>query len=117
MRRFPLQQSITIIPGCKCLVLWCIFMLKTMQGMAHSLPAADTVPPVLLTVANIREVPEGHQVVFLESARFYTLPKTNKNNKKILALLRKSKATNKPAKAYMTVQHGDIIADVQPAKQ
>jgi len=79
----------------------------------HILP--DTIPPQILTVANIA-VPQNadfYEITFYQSARFYKLMRTNKNCKQALALLKQSKKTNKPVLVILTEKFGDVIADVR----
>jgi len=77
---------------------------------------ADTIPPQILTVANIVAPINNHEfyeVTFYQSARFYKLMRTNKNCKQALLLLKQSKKTNKPVVVILTGKSGDIIDDVK----
>lgn len=99
--------------------LFLIFMMFSMNTMAKARPQLilpDTIPPQILTVANIT-APAGnntfYEITFYQSARFYKLMLTNKNCKRALALLKQSKKTNKPVLVILTEKHGDIIDDVK----
>ena len=68
-----------------------------------------------MTVAHIRE-PEGRdycEVVFLESARFYRLPKANPAFGEIIGTLRKAVGMGRPVKVVLAAVNGDMIEDVQ----
>jgi hypothetical protein len=70
-----------------------------------------------MTPAHIRE-PKGAdfvEVVFLDSARFYKLPKSNPRFKEILACLRHAIKNSRPVIVRLTKPHGDTIAGVQPS--
>jgi hypothetical protein len=96
-----------------------IFMLLSTVTMAKANPhyiVPDTIPPQILTVANIA-APAGnnkfYEVTFYQSARFYKLLLTNKNCKQALLLLKQSKKTNRPVQVILTQMHEDIIDDVR----
>lgn len=76
----------------------------------------DTIPPQILTVANIT-APTGnnkfYEITFYQSARFYKLMLTNKNCKHALLLLKQSKKAGKPVLVILTEKYGDIIDDVK----
>ena len=68
-----------------------------------------------MTVAHIRER-EGRdycEVVFLESARFYRLPKANPAFGEIIGTLRKAMGMGRPVKVVLAAVNGDMIEDVQ----
>lgn len=114
-----IRSSIKSSRGCKIYNpgLFLIFMLLSMATMAKPndiLP--DSIPPQILTVANITSPKGGlnfYEITFYQSARFYKLILTNKNCKQALLLLKQSKKTNKPVQVILTVMHGDIIDDVK----
>ena len=92
-----------------------IFMLLSINIMAKTKPhniLPDTIPPQILTVANIT-APTGnnkfYEITFYQSARFYKLMLTNKNCKQALVLLKQSKKTNKPVLVILTEKYGDVI--------
>jgi hypothetical protein len=67
-----------------------------------------------MTVGHIRE-PKGAEdveVVFLESARFYKLPKAHRNFDRILGQLREAMTSHRLVKVRLTSPHGDVIEDV-----
>ena len=107
--------------GCKKYnpALLFIFMLLSMAAMANTKPQNilhDTIPPQILTVANIVAPPDNrdfYEVTFYQSARFYKLMRTNKNCKQALQLLKQSKKTNKPVLVMLTEKSGDVIEDVR----
>lgn len=90
-----------------------------MMSMANAKPQIilpDTIPPQILTVANIIAPPgnrEFYEVTFYQSARFYKLMRTNKNCKEALALLKQSKKKNKPVLVMLTEIFGDVIQEVK----
>ncbi len=68
-----------------------------------------------MTVAHIRE-PEGRdycEVVFLESARFYRLPKANPGFEEVIETLRQAMAMGRPVKVVLATVNGDMIEAVQ----
>ena len=68
-----------------------------------------------MTVARVRE-PSGAnhvEVVFLESARFYRLFRTNPHYAILLKRLQDAIAKGRGARVRLTSPHGDIIEDVQ----
>lgn len=70
-----------------------------------------------MTVAHIRE-PKGAEdveVVFLESARFYKLPRAHPSFDRILRQLRFALARGHLAQVRLTSPHGDVIEDVELA--
>jgi hypothetical protein len=72
-------------------------------------------PSRTMTVAHIRE-PEGRdycEVVFLESARLYRLPKANLAFREIIGALRKAEGMGRPVRVVLTTVKGDIIEDAQ----
>jgi hypothetical protein len=75
----------------------------------------DTIPPQILTVANIAAPVNAdfYEITFYQSARFYKLMRTNKTCKQALALLKQSKKTNKPVLVILTEKFGDVIAEVK----
>jgi hypothetical protein len=76
----------------------------------------DTIPPQILTVANIVAPPgnsEFYEVTFYQSARFYKLMRKNKNCKVALQLLKQSKKTNQPVLVILTEKFGDVIEEVK----
>lgn len=95
-----------------------IFMLLPMISMAYTKTAyilPDTIPPQVLTVANIAEPKNTgfYEITFYQSARFYKLMRTNKNCSKVLTLLKQSKKSNKPVLVILTEKFGDVIAEVK----
>jgi hypothetical protein len=72
------------------------------------------VDPRELTVANIRESPGADVVVvFLESARFYTLPRKHPRFDQLIQRLRRAMAGQRRVRVRVTAQHSDVIDDVQ----
>ena len=72
------------------------------------------VSPRELTVAHIRESPGAHvEVVFLESARFYKLPRAHPRFDELIERLRRGLAGHHPVRVRVTSPHGDVIDDVQ----
>ena len=93
-------------------------MMLPMISMANTKPQhilPDTIPPQILTVANIAapENAEFYEITFYQSARFYKLMRKNKNCKQALVLLKQSKKTNKPVQVILTEKFGDVIAEVR----
>lgn len=68
-----------------------------------------------MTVAHIREdaEPDAVEVMFLESARFYRLLRTNPNFDAILAQLHHALPQHQPLQITLTRAEGDIIADAK----
>ena len=67
-----------------------------------------------MTVGHIRE-PKGTEdveVVFLESARFYRLPRAHRSFDRILSQLRDAMIRRRLVKVRLTSPHGDVIEDV-----
>jgi len=70
-----------------------------------------------MTVANMRD-PKGADdvgVVFLESARFYKLPRAHTNFDRIFNQLRYAMDTGRPVKVRCRPPDGDVIEDVDLA--
>ena len=67
-----------------------------------------------LTVANIREVDTANfvEIVFLESTRFYRLPKKNENFIESIRILKKALAGNTPIMVAFTTPNSDEISNV-----
>lgn len=68
-----------------------------------------------MTVAHIREdaQPDVVEVMFLESARFYRLPRSSPNFNALLACLREAEETRNPVQIALVSPGGDLIADVK----
>lgn len=68
-----------------------------------------------MTVANIREAEATDyiEVVFLESARFYRLPKDRENFAKSLRLLKKALEANTPLMVDLASPNSEVILNVQ----
>jgi hypothetical protein len=68
-----------------------------------------------MRVAHIRERKEADyvEVMFLESARIYKLPKKNSKCDEILRLLRDAIARERVVKVRFTSPESDVIEDVQ----
>jgi hypothetical protein len=68
-----------------------------------------------MTVAHIREdaQPDAVEVMFLESARFYRLPRSSPNFSALLECLREAEQTQKSVAIALTSPGGDLIADVK----
>ena|ERR1700694_5071982 len=69
----------------------------------------------LLHTARVLENHAGDytEVVFLESARFYRLLKTNPHYDQYLRLLKKAEEDKAPVGILLTTAHGDIIEKVE----
>lgn len=69
-----------------------------------------------MTVAHIREQTpaDGVEVIFLESARFYQLRRSNPNFEAILAQLRHAIPQHQPLQITLTRAEEDIIAEASP---
>lgn len=68
-----------------------------------------------MTAARVREPSDANhvEVVFLESARFYKLYRTNPHYKILLERLQDAIAKGRGVQVRLTSPHGDIIEDVQ----
>jgi hypothetical protein len=68
-----------------------------------------------MTVAHIREdaQPDVVEVMFLESARFYRLPRSSPNFNALLERLREAEETQKQVDIALTSPGGDLIEDVK----
>lgn len=68
-----------------------------------------------MTPAHIRETPgsEFAEVMFLESARIYKLPKKNSKYEEILKRLREAIAKQRVVRALLDQPHGGIIEDIE----
>jgi hypothetical protein len=68
-----------------------------------------------MTVASIRERPgaDSIRVAFLESARFYELPRSHPEFDMILARLREAKEQGRALKVRLASLASDIIQDVE----
>jgi hypothetical protein len=66
-----------------------------------------------MTVANIREEARADsvEVMFLESARFYQLLRSNPNFDVVLDRLRRATSQQQPLQITLAQPNGDIIAD------
>jgi len=69
-----------------------------------------------MTVASIRERPgaDSIRVAFLESARFYELPRAHPGFERILALLREAMEQRRAVKVRLPSLGSGIIEDVEP---
>ena len=66
-----------------------------------------------LTVARVRDRPDHAQVAFLESARFYKVPKLHPNFGALLGLLTDAREKGRVLKVSLSSPEGDVIEDVQ----
>jgi hypothetical protein len=66
-----------------------------------------------LTVARIRDRPDHAQVAFLESARFYRLPKGHPNFAALLELLTDAAEQGRALRVSLSTPEGDVIEDVR----
>ena len=66
-----------------------------------------------LTVARVRDEADHAEVIFLESARFYRLPKADPRFDSLLALLRRALEEQRPVRVEQASADSDLIADVQ----
>lgn len=68
-----------------------------------------------MTVASLRERPGAGsvRVAFLESARFYDLPRSHPDFEKILALLREAKERERALRVRLPSPDSGIIEDVE----
>ena len=71
-----------------------------------------------MTPAHVREPPEADyvEVVFLESARFYRLFKTNPMYQQILKMLRDAVTKKRAVQVRCTSSESDVLAEVQDQK-
>lgn len=71
-----------------------------------------------MTPAHIREPPDADyvEVVFLESARFYRLFKTNPMYQQILKMLRDAVTKKRAVQVRCTSSESDVLAEVQDQK-
>jgi hypothetical protein len=95
-----------------------LFIMLPKFSMANKEPLpvlSDTIPPQILTVANIASPrnTDFYEITFYESARFYKLMRNNKNCNQALILLKQSKKTNKPVLVILTEKIGAVIEDVR----
>jgi len=69
-----------------------------------------------MTVANIRDRPgaESVKVTFLESARFYELPRSHPSFERILGRLRQAKEQGRALKIRFPPPESGVIQDVEP---
>ena len=68
----------------------------------------------LMTVANIRDDPSADHVdvVFLESARFYRLDRSNPGFEQAIHLLRRAMEEGGVVNVGLESQHSDLICDI-----
>ena len=68
-----------------------------------------------MTVAQIREQTHGDivEVMFLESARFYRLPRSSPNFSALLERLRDARQKREPVEIAVASPGSDLIADVR----
>jgi len=68
-----------------------------------------------MTVANVREHEDRDhwEVMFLESARFYRLLKSNPSFGEIIVKLRNAAATGGRVRVVLATPNGDMIEDVR----
>jgi hypothetical protein len=68
-----------------------------------------------MTVAHIREQTQGDavEVMFLESARFYRLPRNKPNFSALLERLRDAKQNGEPVEIATASSGSDLIDDVK----
>ena len=66
-----------------------------------------------MTVANIRDAGEQgcSEIMFLESARFYTLDRKNRNFKKLLTLFQEAMSKGSPVEVELESVDSEIILD------
>jgi len=69
-----------------------------------------------MTVASIRERPESIKVAFLESARFYELPRSHPDFERILARLREAKEQGRVLKVRLPSLDSGVIEDVEASR-
>jgi hypothetical protein len=69
----------------------------------------------VMTVAILREPagPGDATVAFLESARFYTVPRAHAEFDRIVGELRVAAADRRPVRVQLAAEHGDVIEDVR----
>jgi hypothetical protein len=65
-----------------------------------------------LTVARVRAAAGGTQVMFLEAARIYLLPKSNPRHDELLGRLVGSRDAGRAVLVRVTEDHGDVIDEV-----
>ena len=84
-------------------------MRKSSEGLKQSRPYYCT-----MTVAHIRDQsrPDAVEVMFLESARFYRLPREHANFDHVLKKLRDACSSNQPIKVQLPSLDSEIIEDV-----
>jgi hypothetical protein len=68
-----------------------------------------------MTVARLREGAGDNEVMFLESARIYALPRAHPRHDAALRLLRDALAAGRPLRVRLSAPHGDIIESVEDA--
>jgi len=68
-----------------------------------------------MTVASIRDRPEAEsvKVTFLESARFYDLPRSHPSFERILGQLRQAKEQGRAVKILLSSLESGVIQDVE----
>ena len=68
-----------------------------------------------MTVAQMREHQDKdyYEVMFLESPRFFRLPKTNPAFGEIIGRLRRAMGMGRPVKVVLATVNGDMIEDVR----
>jgi len=68
-----------------------------------------------MTVAEVREPPglDHVEVLFLESARFYTLPKSDPRHESMLMCLRNGLAHSRPVEVRFASVESNLIEDVR----
>jgi hypothetical protein len=71
----------------------------------------------VMTVAQIREHEgnEPDEILFLESARFYKLPKESSARDALLSTLRQARAAGRTVEVTLLSIESDVIEDVKPA--
>ena len=69
-----------------------------------------------MTVARIRERAESVQVAFLESARFYELPRSHPGFDRILLQLREAREQGRALKVRLPSLDSGIIEDVEASR-
>lgn len=84
------------------------------KGAAAGSPDTRT-----MTVAHVRQPVSGGtedvEVLFLESARFYRLCRSNPRFADVLPLLREAMRVGRPLRVRLASSGSDVIDDVQPA--
>jgi hypothetical protein len=86
---------------------------------AHQSPDQSDTGSRRLTVARVLEKTNDEyvEIVFLESARFYKLPVSNKNYRSFLDLLKDSEKNNFPLQVKFAKPDGDVIEQVQKERK